>query len=73
MTHGTRAGMALPRPHGVGARRPMTLQSTCCHLLSEISTMHACGLGSLAGSLPPAALTIIFTSWGTLSSNGLVT
>ena len=47
-TYGTWAVIELPRAHDVATTRLLT--SHACHLLSETSTMHGCGLGSLAGA-----------------------
>ena len=49
--------MALARANNMGTRRLLTPQNTSCHLLSKSSAMHACGLGSLAGSFR-----IVFTA-----------
>ena len=56
-TYGTRAVMTLARAHDMSTRRLLTPQNAGCHLLSETSAMHACGLGSLAGSFR-----IVFTA-----------
>ena len=50
--YGTRAVMALARARDMGTRHLLMPQNTGCHILSETTAiLHACGLGSLAGSL----------------------